>query len=191
MNFDEAYYKKFYSNEQTRATTPAEQARQAEFIAAYLKYLDVPVRRIVDLGCGMGVLLRSFSEAFGNAQCHGVEVSEYLCERFGWAQGSVLDYKDEPFDLVICTDVLGYLTDEECERAIENIATLTRHAAHISVITAQDMDICDVEHTDMRQHMRPVDWYRERLNQCFTNVGGRLFLKNPLEVAVWQLERGQ
>ena len=42
--FDKAYYDRFYRNPDTRAVTPAAVRRQAQFIAAYLSHLEVPVR---------------------------------------------------------------------------------------------------------------------------------------------------
>ena len=52
--FDKAYYDRFYRNPDTRAVTPAAVRRQARFIAAYLDHLEVPVRQILDIGCGTG-----------------------------------------------------------------------------------------------------------------------------------------
>ena len=101
----------------------------------------------------------------------------------------MVDFGAEPFDLVVCTDVLGYLGDDDCLQAIDNIAQLTNAAAYISVLTADDLQVCDQNRTDMRQILRPADWYRQALNAHFVSVGGGLFLKEPLQAAVWQLER--
>ena len=56
--FDASYYERFYENPATRAATAHDAARHARFIAAYLKLLELPVRRILDVGCGLGRLLR-------------------------------------------------------------------------------------------------------------------------------------
>lgn len=181
MEFDADYYERFYRNPSTRATSPAEQQRQARFIASYLRYLEVPVQRIVDLGCGLGALLKQMQKAFPKATTQGVEASEYLCETYGWQLGSVVDYEDEPFDLVICTDVLGYLDDHMCRDALTNLTKLTKHALYLSVMTSEDLLICDEEHTDMSQRLRSHNWYRQALNHRFVSVGGGLFLRKPLE----------
>ena len=34
-----------------------------------------------------------------------------------------------------------------------------------------------------------VAWYRERLHDKFMNVGGGMFLKQPVEVTVWAIDR--
>jgi 2-polyprenyl-3-methyl-5-hydroxy-6-metoxy-1,4-benzoquinol methylase len=188
--FDKAYYDRFYRHPATRAVTPAASRRQAEFIAAYLKHLELPVRRILDIGCGVGTTLRALGRQFPRARLQGVEVSEYLCERYGWAHGSVTDYQTRtPFDLVMCNDVLAYLDDADCSRALANLARLTRGAAYLSVLTTDDAELYDPARTDGRQRRRPAAWYRRRLNRHFVNVGGGLHLKRPLEVVVWSLDR--
>lgn len=189
--FDKAYYDRYYRNPSTRAVTPAATRRQAEFIAAYLKHLEIPVRHILDLGCGTGGLLRALGRLFPKADVQGVEVSEYLCATYGWAQGSVIDHVPErPADLLICNDVLAYLGDEEAEAAIRNLARCTSAALYAGVLTAEDLALCDNARTDRSQVTRPVAWYRERLAEEFLNVGGGLHLKRPIEVTVWHLERG-
>ena len=189
MNFDAAYYDRFYRDPATRATSPDEQRLQAEFIAAYLRYLDLQINTITDIGCGLGTLLHELGHAFPNARCTGVEFSAYLCETHGWVNSSILDYDAAPQDLVVCNDVLGYLDDSACKKAMRKLAKLTDQVLYLSVLTEEDLDICDTRHTDMRQIVRPHAWYRQQLNKHFVGAGGGLFLKKPLHAAIWQLER--
>lgn len=188
--FDADYYRRYYEDADTRAVTPVEQQHQAAFVAAYLRYLGVDVRHILDVGCGIGTLLRALADAFPAAKTTGVEHSEYLCDRYGWHNGSVVTYAlAEPADLVVCNDVLGYLDKRTCARAISNLAALTRTALYVSVLTEEDLEICDTDHTDMSQRIRPARWYRQKLDAHFVSVGGGLFVKKPLEHPVWALER--
>lgn len=188
--FDKAYYDRFYRDPATRAVTPSASRRQAAFIAAYLKHLEVPVRRILDIGCGVGTTLRALGRHFPRALLQGVEVSEYLCDRYGWLEDSVVTFKaDEPFDLVVCNDVLAYLDDDQCARAIGNLARLCRGAACLGILTADDADLYDRDRTDERQHLRSAAWYRRRLTRHFLNVGGGLHLKRPVDVVVWSMDR--
>ena len=149
--FDADYYQRFYLDPKTRAASPAEQARLAKFIAGYLKYLQLPVSRVIDLGCGIGTLLNQTQKVFPQASCNGVELSPYLCETYGWQPGSVVDFADAPHDLVICSDVLGYLNKKDCAQAINNLAKLCDGALYLSVITTEDLEICDPDRTDMGQ----------------------------------------
>ncbi len=187
--FDEAYYDRYYRDTATRAVSESEQTLQAEFIAAYLRYLNVEVSRIVDIGCGLGRLLSGLGNCFPEATCVGVETSTYLCDTYGWVHGSVVDYADDPYDLVVCADVLGYLSKRDARRAIRNLSDLTNSALYLSVLTLEDLDICDQEHTDMDQKIRSFDWYQKHLSHYFVAVGGGLYLKQPLAYPVWRLER--
>ena len=188
--FDKAYYDRFYRNPDTRAVTPAAVRRQARFIAAYLAHLEVPVRQILDIGCGTGGLLRALGKAMPKAKTRGVEYSSYLCEKYGWQQGSVVDVEAGSADLVVCNDVLGYLNDEHCGLALKNLARHTDSALYLGVLTREDLTLCDPERTDQAQTARPVAWYQRRLSRDFQAVGGGLFLREPLDVTVWHLERG-
>jgi 2-polyprenyl-3-methyl-5-hydroxy-6-metoxy-1,4-benzoquinol methylase len=190
QTFDKAYYDRFYRNPKTRAVTPAAARRQAAFIAAYLRHLELPIDRIVDVGCGVGTCLRALARQYPRAVTQGVEFSTYLCERYGWQVGSVVDYEaDQPFDLVVCNDVLAYLAESECARAIANLARLCRGALYLGILTADDAELYDPERTDARQHLRPAAWYRRRLQRYFVNVGGGLYLKRPVDITVWTLDR--
>ena len=125
--FDEEYYRRFYADSETRSVTPAEVRRQMGFVAAYLKHMDLPVRRMLDLGCGLGLMREPLREAFPRASYTGVEWSEHLCDRLGWEHGSVVDYPGRGrFDLVLCHDVIQYLDDTQAARAIDNLSRLTR-----------------------------------------------------------------
>ncbi|MEM7003155.1 MAG: class I SAM-dependent methyltransferase [Pseudomonadota bacterium] len=187
--FDADYYQRFYADRDTQAVSTEEQQRQAQFVAAYLNYLELPINNILDLGCGIGQMLNAFGAAFPEADCRGVEFSTYLCEELGWEQGSVVDYAGAPADLVVCNDVLGYLDQDACQDALANLARLSCSALYLSVLTEEDLPVCDTALTDMRQQLRPVAWYRKQLQQNFVAVGGGLFLRQPLQAAIWQLER--
>ena len=186
--FDAAYYKRFYTDTETRAVTAGEQRRLSGFIAAYLEYLELPISSIVDVGCGIGTMLDALAKALPDAHVEGIEISDYLCDRHGWVQGSVTDY-DYPADLTLCADVIAYLNARDASQAIENLAVNTRSALYLSVLTEDDLEVCDTQRTDMTQNLRPAAWYKRRLARHFVAVGGGLFLRKPLSIAVWQLER--
>ena len=186
--FDEAYYHRFYHDPKTRAASPASAKRQAAFICAYLKYLELPVKRVLDVGCGVGRVLNAVGAAYPRAKLQGVEWSEYLCNRYGWTQGSVVDYEDRPYDLVICNDVLAYLNKGDCQAAIDNLARLTRGALFLGVITHEDLGVLDEQRTDPEQYLRKRSWYLRRLSPHFTSVGGGLYLKKPAAVPLWALD---
>ena len=65
-------------------------------------------------------------EFFPHARYVGLETSEYLCRRYGWVREGIADHAPaEPFDLVICHDVLQYVEDDRAaSRAIRNLGKL-------------------------------------------------------------------
>lgn len=127
--FDAAYYERFYFNKKTSVVDPAHTARLGAFVCSYLQYLRVPVKRVLDVGCGIGLWRDVIARHFPQATFHGVEFSGYLCGRFGWEQGSVVDYKARtPYDLVICQGVLPYLNEADVQTALRNLARLSRGA---------------------------------------------------------------
>ena len=190
-NFSAAYFRKFYLNAATRVVTAAEMRSRAALIASALKQCQIPVRRILDAGCGIGLLQKPFKEFLPRARYMGLESSEYLCSRFGWTFGSIVDFTArDPYDLVICYDVLQYLTDAEAARAIVNIGRLSRAALYVSALTTEDWhENCDRSRTDRAVHLRAGAWYRRRLNKWFLYVGFGIWIRKNVTAILWEMER--
>ncbi len=188
--FDKAYFDRYYRDPATRSATRDDAQRQADFITAYLRYLRVSIRHVVDIGCGLGHLLQALQAAMPRARMLGVDTSEYLCERFGWQYGSLPHYSPpRPFDLVICHDVVAYLDDDAAAGAIATLARATRKALFFAALTVEDLALCDRARTDTDVHLRPNEWYRHRLGRHFEAVGGGLWLKKPADAVIWSLDR--
>jgi SAM-dependent methyltransferase len=189
--FDSAYFGKYYFNAATRVTTAAEMRGRAQLIAAILRHAGISVRRILDAGCGIGLLRKPFAEAMPRARYEGLEASEYLCARYPWTKGSVVDFAPRSAsDLVVCYDVLQYLDDRDAARAIANLAKLTRAALYVSALTREDWRAnCDRTRTDGAVHLRPGDWYRRRLLRRFNFLGFGVWLRKDVSAIFWDLER--
>jgi trans-aconitate methyltransferase len=189
--FDATYFRKFYLNPATRVVTAAEMSNRAAVIAAILRQAQIPVRSILDAGCGIGLLRKPFAKLLPRARYTGLEHSEYLCSRFDWIRGSVADFAPKrPFDLVICYDVLQYLQDGEAAHALSNMAHLSRAALYVSALTLEDWrDNCDRDRTDRAVHLRPGAWYRRRLQRSFRYVGLGVWVRKDVTAILWDLER--
>ena len=189
--FGPAYYRRYYGRARTAVTSRREMARRGEFIASFASYLDLPVRSILDAGCGVGWLRAPLRRRFPRARYVGLEVSPYLCKRFAWVEGSVATFRPAAqFDLVICYDVLQYLDDQQARRAMANLARLTRRVLYFSALTREDWDQhCDQTYTDGDVRLRPAAWYRERLARRFTALGGGMQLRRGVVTQLWELER--
>jgi len=189
--FDSAYFRKYYFEKATRVTTAAEMRGRAQLIAAILRHAHIPIRSILDAGCGIGLLREPFAAALPRARYKGLEASEYLCTRYGWTKGSVVDFEPRSAsDLVVCYDVLQYLGDRDAASAIANLAKLTRAAVYVSALTLEDWRAnCDRTLTDRAVHLRPGEWYRRRLRRRFNYLGFGVWLRKDVSAILWDLER--
>lgn len=190
-SFDQAYYERFYGDARERRRYLADEARLGDFLCAYLKYMQQPVRRVVDIGCGFGHWRRIIASHFPRASYTGVERSEHLCERYGWEPGSAVDFtSSRKFDFVICKDTLQYLSARQFGAAVRNLASLSHGALYLSILTQEDWDEnCDRARTDRRVHLRSGEWYRRRLAPHLINIGGGLFLSPDSPAIPWELEK--
>lgn len=189
--FGSAYFRKFYLNTASRVITPNEMRVRARLIAAILAQAAIPVRSIIDAGCGIGLLRKPFADVLPRAGYLGLEASDYLCTRYGWTRGSVIDYSPKkPADLVVCYDVLQYLGDRDAARAIANFSRLTRAALYVSALTREDWrENCDRSRTDRAVHLRTGDWYRRRLRRNFRYLGFGVWLQKGVTALLWDMER--
>jgi len=189
--FGADYFRKFYRDPATRVVTPVEMRGRATLIAALLAHLQIPIRSILDAGCGIGLLRRPFAQVLPRARYTGLELSEYLCRRYGWLEGSIATFAPrKPFDLLVCYDVLQYLDDSQAARAIRNMARLTRHAVYVSALTREDwLENCDRRLTDRAVHLRSGAWYRRRLGREFHYVGFGVWLRKGVVAILWDMER--
>jgi 2-polyprenyl-3-methyl-5-hydroxy-6-metoxy-1,4-benzoquinol methylase len=190
-HFDADFFARYYGDPATRVADAGDAARLAGLIGGVVRYLELPVRRILDAGCGIGLLRAPLKRQFPRARYEGLEVSAFLCGKYGWHQGSLADHSAAtPYDLVVCHDVLQYLDDRSAAKALANLARLTRGALYFSVLTQGDWrDAADQSRTDRDVHLRPADWYRRRLRRGFRHVAGGVHVARALRPILWELER--
>jgi predicted TPR repeat methyltransferase len=190
--FDEAYYERFYFNKKTSVVDPQHVERLGAFVCSYLQFVRVPVRRVLDVGCGIGLWREVIKRHYPHALYHGVEYSAYLCDRFGWERGSVVDYNaSTPFDLVICQGVLPYLSEADLKVALRNLGQLSSGALYVEAVTREDWDqeILDEALTDPRLFKHPAALYRSGLSKQFTELGGGVWLSRQSDLPMFALEQ--
>jgi 2-polyprenyl-3-methyl-5-hydroxy-6-metoxy-1,4-benzoquinol methylase len=190
MAFDQAYYQRFYFNRRTAVTSRAEMRARARLITACIDYIGLPVGKILDAGCGVGLLRTPLLRGRKRASYIGLESSDYLCQRYGWRQGSIETFRTrERFDLVICYDVLQYLSAAQAQRAIANLARLCRGALYFGALTREDWrDNCDQSRTHRIPGLRVGSWYRRELSAAFRPLGCGMWVKRDLPLTLWNLD---
>jgi trans-aconitate methyltransferase len=189
--FDERFYERFYLDPRTQVTTRAEMAARARALAVLVAHLQIRVRRILDAGCGLGWMRAPLLRAFPGANYVGLEVSEHLCRRHGWKHESLADFRDAAgFDLIVCYDVMQYLTEHEARRAMRNLGRLSRGAVYFHAPTLEDWrDSADLTCSDADIHLRAAAWYRKRLRAAFVHAGFGVHARRGVAIQLWELEK--
>jgi hypothetical protein len=189
--FDAAYYQRFYGCARTRVADRASTLRLAAFVVGYLRHLRLPLRNVLDAGCGIGLWRDALRQLAPRASYLGLEVSDYLCARFGWTRGSVADWNDgRRHDLVVCQGVLQYLDARAARAAVANLARLTRGVLYLEALTRGDWrENADRARTDGNVHLRSARWYRTALGAHFVPLGGGLHLARDSDAVLFELER--
>ena len=186
-HFDERYYSKWYEADLDTRQYIADKA--ARFVLSYVEHMDAEVSTVLDLGCGLGLWKKALAKHGRRLKYTGVEWSSHLCSKLGWQKGDVRTYSPgRTFDLVVCQAVLQYLSDSDCECALENLARLSGRFLYLEVLTAGDAkEICAPDGTDLEVYIRDAAWYGERLARHFVNLGGGLYAKPTMRQHYYEL----
>jgi len=190
-SFDEPYYERFYFDRATRVSHQQHVDRIGAFVSSYLKYVEVPVKRVLDAGCGIGLWRKVVEDHFPGARYEGVEVSPWLCEKYGWKQASIATYRPRcRYDLIICQGVLPYLSDDEANAAITNLGEICRGALYFEAVANEDWEtVVDARLSDPEQYLRDARWYRRRLEAHFIHAGCGIWLHKSAGCVLFALER--
>ncbi len=176
----------------TAVTTKIEARNRARLIAAHADYIGLPVKRILDAGCGTGMLRSTLLTQLKGATYTGMETSEYLCERYGWDHGLIQDYKSKkPFDLVVCYDVVQYLDLRHGPaRARQSRAPVSRNAVfHGTDEEGLGRELASrVVPTLRRSAAAPQSGTGVSWRGVFVDLGSGFWLRRgvPLTVGTWE-----
>lgn len=102
--------------------------------------------RVLDVGCGMGSLVRALLRH--GVDAHGLDVAQRCVDEGNrhapgrFVRGSLLElpFADGAFETVVSTDVLEHLAEEDVPRAIAEMARVARRGVFLRVATTRDRD---------------------------------------------------
>lgn len=191
--YDRAYFEHWYRNRQTRVNTPAEVRRKVAMAVASCEYfLRRQLRSALDIGCGEGAWLSHLRAFRPKIAYTGLDSSEYVVGRFGRSRnihratfGELPSLRLPSFDLVVCSDVLHYVEEDEIRAGVDEIARICEGVAFLEILTAEDEIIGDLNGLIRR----PAGWYRNVMKKAgFTHVGPYTWASPALRGMLAELE---
>ena len=150
--YDKAYFDKWYRRE--RVNSPADVRRKVALAVAQTEYaLARTLRNVLDVGCGEGVWREHLRALRPRVRYLGVDPSDYVAETFGRARnirkasfGELASLNiEELFDLVVSSDAMHYIPDNELRRGFPELVRLGHGIFFLEVLTADDDIVGDLE----------------------------------------------
>lgn len=191
--YDREYFDRWYRNEKTRVNSTDEVRLKVSLAVASAEYfLRRPIRTVLDVGCGEGAWLSHLRTLRPKVQYLGFDPSDYVVSRFGKSRnihqasfGDLPSLRLGVYDLVICSDVMHYVPDEELRAGVTAIANAMDGVAYLEVLTKED----DIE-GDLEGFLRrPASFYRNLFkNAGMTFAGPYCWLAPPFKDAVAEME---
>jgi SAM-dependent methyltransferase len=144
--YDRAYFDRWYRGLGAVASKDALRRKVATAVAVTEYVLDRELGSVLDVGCGEGRWQPVLYEMRPEASYLGIDSSEYAVDRFGDARnlrmGTLQELElhafDEPFDLIVCSDVLHYLERDAIRRGLPALVERLEGVAFLEVFTRSD-----------------------------------------------------
>jgi len=162
--YDKDYFDQWYRG-RTAVNSRAEVRRKVMMAVTVAEYfLRRPIRTVLDVGCGEGAWLSHLRSLRTRIRYTGLDSSDYVVERFGAERNiAKATFGDLPslelgvYDLVVCSDVLHYVPNDQLRAGIRTLATATDGLAFLEVLTKEDDIFGDLDSLIRR----PAAWYRK------------------------------
>lgn len=179
-HFDREYYERYYHRQDTAVMTRAMQRYEVEFVLAFCRHIGLDVKRFCDVGAGTGWWGREFAKRSpGCRTIETLDASGDACRLYGHRHVPLQRLRGPQADLVICRDVLRYVSDADIDMAIDRLAKKCRGILYLHVITSGDE--IDEEASDMEGWFRSATFYRRALKAAgFRDCGMGLFASTRL-----------
>jgi SAM-dependent methyltransferase len=191
--YDAGYFARWYHGPDALVRPELIRRKARLALAAAEHMLGREVQTVLDAGCGEAPWRAVLRRARPGLRYQGVDASEWVVRRWGRRRGirhgtlGTLDRLGfrEPFDLVVCSDMLQYLPDAELRAGLRNLHVLTGGLAFIEAFADEDDMVGDA---DGWVH-RPAASYRRELRRAgFTACGLHCYLPRSMRAAANALE---
>jgi SAM-dependent methyltransferase len=119
---------------------------------------DIGPTTVLDVGCGMGLLVEALRDR--GVEAYGLDVSEYAIANvrddiraYCW-QASATDPFPRRYDLIVCIEVLEHLEPSEALKAIENICAATDDV----IFSSTAVDFAEETHVNVQ----PTEYWAQQ-----------------------------
>ena len=191
--YDREYFDHWYRGS-NRIATEAEVRRKVTMAVSIAEFfLRRPIRSVLDVGCGEAPWFEHLRALRPKSSYHGIEASDYAVATFGRERnirrGTVGELvaleTSRRYDLVVCADVLHYVSDRDARHGVAAMSRLSRGLVYLEVLTAEDDIIGDLNGF-LR---RPAKWYRQLCTRNgLTFVGPYCWLAADMHDTMAELE---
>lgn len=190
--YDESYFDKWYRDPRHRVSTPATVARKARLVVAVAEYyLDRRVRTALDVGCGEGQWQPALKRL--GVRYTGIDPSPYAIRRFGRRRHLLLgSFGNLPrlapsYDLIICSDALYYVPDDELIMGLE---ILVQRLSGIAFLEAYPTET-RLDGDTAGMFPRTAAFYRRIFRKAgLVSCGSHCYAGQALRDRVTEMERG-
>lgn len=193
--YDRAYFDRWYRDPRARVATNAAVDRKVRLAIGIAEaLLQRPVRSVLDVGCGEASWRRSLRALRPGLNYTGVDSSEYVLARFGRSRHIVagtfgtLGALGLPggYDLIICCDMLQYVSAGELGPGLSALSGLLGGIAYLEAYTTGD----SIEGDRRGWHHREPALYRRAFRRAgLTGVGMHCWASPALAATTAALER--
>ncbi len=132
---------------------------------------------ILDVGCGNGQLLKWIKKAHPDAKLYGCDIAQAALDKIEiyhvalkQCETQNLQYPDDKFDLVICTDVLEHVKPSDIQKAIKELHRIA--TSHVLIQTddaacLEDKYLVDTKFDGLELHCkRTRNWWERNITSA-------------------------
>ena len=195
--YDQDYFQKWYRDPKHRLITPKSLQRKVAMVVAMAEWHQGgPLRTVIDVGCGEGSWRAPLLKLRPNLEYLGFDASAYVVSRFGrrrdiyrmaFAELSGQRF-NQSVDLVLCVDVMHYLSEAELLTGLPGLARLGHGVNYLEVMTQADQ--CEGDQVGF--YPRSALWYRTQFRHAgLFAYGQHCYLPEPIFQNSTALERAE
>ena len=195
--YDRAYFDRWYRDPRFTVFHRDMLPRRVQLAVSAAEYLlERAIRSVLDVGCGEARWRALLREVRPRASYLGVDPSRYVVRRYGKERNIRLGRFGElgrlrlggPFDLIVCSDVLHYVSTAEARRGLKAMARLLGGVAFLELFTAED----DTEGDDDDFQRRSGAVYRRLFREAgLVHLGLHCYAGNSLRDDLVTFERAE